>query len=75
MIKVGDALKEILTASEHSTEMTKAIERATGEQSLGLRQVTAAIEDIRKMMHSVAKATSEQDNALSYLLEGVGEVK
>jgi methyl-accepting chemotaxis protein len=75
VLKVGDALKEILTASEHSTEMTKAIERATEEQSLGLRQVTAAIEDIRKMMHSVAKATSEQDNALSYLLEGVGEVK
>ncbi len=75
VIKVGDALKEILTASEYSTEMTKAIERATEEQSLGLRQVTAAIEDIRKMMHSVAKATSEQDNALSYLLEGVGEVK
>ncbi len=75
VLKVGDALREILTASEHSTEMTKAIERATEEQSLGLRQVTAAIEDIRKMMHSVAKATSEQDNALSYLLEGVGEVK
>jgi methyl-accepting chemotaxis protein len=75
VIKVGDALKEILTASEHSTDMTKAIERATEEQSLGLRQVTAAIEDIRKMMHSIAKATSEQDNALSYLLEGVGEVK
>ena len=75
VIKVGDALKEILTASEHSTEMTKAIERATEEQSLGLRQITAAIEDIRKMMHSVAKSTLEQDNALSYLLDGVGEVK
>ena len=75
VIKVGDALKEILNASEHSTDMTKAIERATEEQSLGLRQVAAAIDDIRKMMHSVAKSTSEQDNALSYLLEGVGEVK
>jgi methyl-accepting chemotaxis protein len=75
VIKVGDALKEILTASEHSTDMTKAIERATEEQSLGLRQITVAIEDIRKMMHSVAKATLEQDNALSYLLDGVGEVK
>ncbi|MDA8434068.1 MAG: HAMP domain-containing methyl-accepting chemotaxis protein [Nitrospiraceae bacterium] len=75
VIKVGDALKEILTASEHSTEMTKAIERATEEQSLGLRQITAAIEDIRKMMHSVAKSTREQDNALSYLLDGVGDVR
>ncbi|MEJ2695900.1 MAG: HAMP domain-containing methyl-accepting chemotaxis protein [Candidatus Sulfobium sp.] len=75
VIKVGDALREILTASEHSTEMAKSIERATEEQSLGLGQITAAIEEIRKMMHSIAKSTSEEDNALSYLLEGVGEVK
>jgi methyl-accepting chemotaxis protein len=75
VLKVGDALKDILTSAQHSTEMTKAIERATEEQSLGLRQITSAIEDIRKMMNSIAKSTSEQDNALSYLLEGVGEVK
>jgi methyl-accepting chemotaxis protein len=75
VVKVGDALKEILTASEHSAEMTKAIERATEEQSLGLRQITSAIEDIRKIMHSVANSTREQDNALSYLLDGVGDVK
>ena len=75
VIKVGDALKEILMASEHSTEMTKAIERATEEQSLGLRQITGAIEDIRKMVNSVAKSISEQEHALGYLLEGVGEVK
>jgi methyl-accepting chemotaxis protein len=75
VVKVGDALKEILTASEYSTEMTKAIERATEEQSLGLRQISAVIEEIRKMMNSIAKSTGEQDNALSYLLEGVGEVK
>jgi methyl-accepting chemotaxis protein len=75
VLKVGDALKEILTAAEYSTEMTKAIERATEEQSLGLRQISAVIEDIRKMMNSIVTSTGEQDNALSYLLEGVGEVK
>lgn len=75
VLKVGDALKDILTSAQHSTEMTKAIERATEEQSLGLRQITSAIEDIRKMMNSIAKSTSEQDNALSYLLESVGDVK
>jgi methyl-accepting chemotaxis protein len=75
VLKVGDALKDILTSAQHSTEMTKAIERATEEQSLGLRQITSAIEDVRKMMNNIAKSTSEQDNALSYLLEGVGEVK
>jgi len=75
VLKVGEALREILNAGVHSTEMTKAIERATEEQSLGLKQISAAIEDIRKMMSSVAKSTKEQDNALSYLLEGTGEVK
>ena len=75
VVNVGAALREILNAAVHSTEMTKAIERATREQSLGLKQITAAIEEIRKMMSSVAKSTKEQDNALSYLLEGTGEVK
>ena len=75
VLKVGEALREILNAAVHSTEMTKAIERATEEQSLGLKQIGSAIEDIRKMMSSVAKATKEQDSALSYLLEGTGEVK
>jgi methyl-accepting chemotaxis protein len=55
--------------------MTKAIERATEEQSFGLKQITLAVDDIRKMMSSVAEATKEQDNALSYLLEGSGEVR
>ena len=75
VMKVGEALREILNASIQSTEMTKAIERATEEQSVGLKQINMAIDDIRKMMSSVAKSTKEQDDALGYLLEGTGEVK
>ena len=75
VLTVGNVLKDILTASEHSTFMTKAIERATEEQSRGLKQITGAIEDIRKMMKNIAKATGEQDKALSFLLDSVGEVK
>ncbi len=75
VMKAGEALREILNASIQSTEMTKAIERATEEQSAGLKQITMAVDDIRKMMSNVAKSTKEQDNALGYLLEGTGEVK
>ncbi|MDP2158258.1 MAG: methyl-accepting chemotaxis protein, partial [Nitrospirota bacterium] len=75
VVKVGEALREILNASIQSSDMTKAIERATGEQSLGLRQITNAVEDIKKVIVSVTKSTKEQENALSYLLEGVGDVK
>jgi methyl-accepting chemotaxis protein len=75
VLNVGAALREILNASIKSTEMTKAIERATEEQSIGLKQITSAVEEIRRMMNGVAKSTKEQDNALSFLLEGTGEVK
>ncbi len=75
VIKVGEALRDILNASVQSTQMTKAIERATEEQSLGLRQINHAIDDIRKMMSNVAKSTKEQDNDLGHMLEGAGEVK
>ena len=75
VVKVGEALREILNASIQSSDMTKAIERATGEQSLGLTQITNAVDDIRKVIVSVTKSTKEQENALSYLLEGVGDVK
>lgn len=75
VLKVGEALREVLDASEHSTDMTKAIERATEEQSLGLKQITMAIEEVRKMMNRVALSINEQSKAISYLLDGVGEVK
>jgi len=75
VLHVGEALRETLNASIHSTEMTKAIEKATEEQSLGLRQITVAMDEIRKMMGSVARSTSEQEKSLSYLLDGAGEVK
>lgn len=75
VVKVGEALREILSASVQSSDMTKAIERATGEQSIGLNQITSAIDDIKKVINSVTKSTKEQENALSYLLEGVGDVK
>jgi methyl-accepting chemotaxis protein len=73
--KVGDVLKEILTASEHSSDMTGAIERATKEQTHGLSQITAAIDEVRGIIKVIARSTGEQQNALEYLLEGSGEIK
>ncbi len=75
VVKVGETLREILNASIQSSDMTKAIERATGEQSLGLKQVTIAIDNIRKVIVGVTRSIKEQESALSYLLEAVGDVK
>ncbi len=75
VVKVGEALRDILNASIHSSDMTKSIDRATEEQSLGLRQITAAIENIRRTTSHVVKATDEEEKALSHLLERIGDVK
>lgn len=75
VLNVGNVLKDILTASGHSTEMARAIERATEEQSGGVKQITTAVDEIRKMMKNIAKSTGEQEKALNFLLESVGEVK
>jgi methyl-accepting chemotaxis protein len=75
VLKVGEALKEALSGAEQSTEMTHAIERATEEQSAGLRQITDAVEDIRKMMKTVTLAIGEEEKSLSHLLESFGEIK
>lgn len=54
------ALKKILESSQKSTNMVRAIARATVEQAKGSKQVTDAISRIAETVQQVAAATSEQ---------------
>jgi methyl-accepting chemotaxis protein len=72
---VGSALRETLHASEQSADMSKSIERATEEQSKGLKQISLSIENIRKMIGQIAKATHEQQKGTSHLLDTISDVK
>ncbi len=73
--KVGDALRETLTASEQSADMSRSIEKATEEQVHGLRQIAVSMESVRKMTSQVARATQEQQKGTAHLLESVSDVK
>lgn len=54
------ALKKILESSQKSTNMVRAIARATVEQSKGSKQVTDAIGRIAETVQQIAAATAEQ---------------
>ncbi len=54
------ALKKIQESSEKSTQMVKAIARATIEQARGSKQVTMAINRIAETVQQIAAATAEQ---------------
>ena len=54
------ALKKILESSQKSTNMVRAIARATVEQAKGSRQVTDAIGRIAETVQQIAGATAQQ---------------
>jgi methyl-accepting chemotaxis protein len=54
------ALKKILESSQKSTNMVRAIARATVEQAKGSKQVTDAIGRIAATVQQIAAATSQQ---------------
>jgi len=56
----GAALTKILERAGQSRNMSKNINRAASEQSVGIRQVSAAVDKINDMAHQIARATTEQ---------------
>ena len=54
------ALKKILESSQKSTNMVRAIARATVEQAKGSKQVTDAIGRIAETVQQIAAATAQQ---------------
>jgi methyl-accepting chemotaxis protein len=66
------ALKKILESSQKSTNMVRAIARATVEQAKGSKQVTDAIGRIAETVQQIAGATAQQARG-SELIVNSGE--
>ncbi|RMF99609.1 MAG: methyl-accepting chemotaxis protein, partial [Nitrospirae bacterium] len=73
--RTGEALREILHASQQSSSIAENIRLATSEQAKGIQLITSAIEHIKLMILEVKRATEEQDKGISYLLESVSNIK
>ncbi|RMG15940.1 MAG: methyl-accepting chemotaxis protein [Deltaproteobacteria bacterium] len=69
------ALKQILQSANQSTQMVKAIARATVEQSRGSKQVTSAITRIAETVQEIARATGEQARGSEQIMKSAEKMK
>ncbi|HVW25717.1 MAG TPA: methyl-accepting chemotaxis protein [Polyangiaceae bacterium] len=63
------ALKKILESSQKSTNMVRAIARATVEQAKGSKQVTDAIGRIAETVQQIAAATAQQARGTELIMK------
>ena len=69
------ALKKIFDSAKKSTQMVKAIARATVEQARGSKQVTNAITRIAETVQQIAKATAEQARGSEQIMKSAEKMK
>lgn len=69
------ALKKILESSQKSTNMVRAIARATVEQAKGSRQVTDAIGRIAETVQQIAAATAEQARGSELIMKSADKMR
>ena len=69
------ALKKIQESSQKSTQMVKAIARATVEQARGSKQVTMAINRIAETVQQIAAATAEQARGSEQIMKSAEKMK
>jgi methyl-accepting chemotaxis protein len=69
------ALKKIQASSVKSTQMVKAIARATIEQARGSKQVTMAINRIAETVQQIATATSEQARGSEQIMKSAEKMQ
>jgi methyl-accepting chemotaxis protein len=74
-LEAGEALKKILMTATTSTGMAREIERATMEQTRGIRQVSEAIQRINTMVQQISKATQEQSRGSEQIMQAAEKMK
>lgn len=75
ILRSGEAMGETLEAAQKSSQMAILVEKATEEQTEGLKQIRLSMENVRVMIEQVAKATDEERKGSSHMLDSISEVK
>ena len=75
IFKSGEAIGETLEAAQRSSQMAMVVEKATGEQTEGLKQIRLSMENVRMMIEQVARATEEERKGASHMLDSISDVK
>jgi methyl-accepting chemotaxis protein len=69
------ALKKILVSSKQSTNMVRAIARATVEQAKGSKQVTDSIGRIAETVQQIASATTQQARGSELIMKSAEKMR
>ncbi|QSQ23630.1 methyl-accepting chemotaxis protein [Pyxidicoccus parkwayensis] len=69
------ALRKINDSTQKSTQMVKAIARATVEQARGSKQVTASIHRISETVSQISKASNEQAKGGEQIMKSAEKMK
>ncbi len=69
------ALKKIQDSANRSTQMVKAIARATVEQARGSKEVTGSVERIAETVQQISKATNEQARGSEQIMKSAEKMK
>jgi methyl-accepting chemotaxis protein len=72
---VSNALQEIVGSSGESSDMAKAIQRATTEQTQVIKQITKAIENTAIQTENISRALKEQNKGSQLIIETTEKVK
>ena len=72
---VSNALQEIVGSSNESSDMAKAIQRATTEQTHVIKQITKAIENTAVQTENISRAIKEQNKGSQLIIETTEKVK
>lgn len=72
---VNGALSEIVESSKASTEMAKAIQRATSEESLVIKQITRSVQEMTEQTENISRALHEQSRGSKLIIEATERVR
>lgn len=72
---VNNALGEIVESAKVSTEMAKAIQRATTEEALAIKQITDSVEGMTEQTENISRAIQEQSRGSKFIVEATERVK
>lgn len=72
---VNDALNDIVESSKASTEMARAIQRATEDEALAIKQITDAVERMSEQTENISRAIQEQTKGSRFIIDATDRVK
>ncbi len=72
---VNEALTDIVESSGASTDMSKAIQKATSEQTQGIIHITGAIKNMTGQVEQISHAIQEQDKGSRLIIDAAEKMK